>query len=557
MEDGKIAVNVKCSTGDKFSLSVPLSISVLDFKKQIAELSKIPPEQQRVIYSGHVLKDTQTLENYNLKDGHTVHLVKGAAPPATTPPATTPSIPTATPTPSSQTPIFNPFEGFESFGSFGGGGGGGAMPSFQQMQEQMMRNPQVMRDIMNSPIMQNVLNNPELIRDMLMSNPQMREIIERNPDVGHILNDPQILRQTMEMSRNPELMREMMRNSDRAMSNIEAMPEGFNLLRRMYTNVQEPMMNAATQAQQAANPFGALFGNRSNSTPTPPPSSTTPTTPTNTPLPNPWATPARSATPAYNPFGAFGGLGGTPNLGNLGGAPTGLGATPNLAAPSLGGAGAFGGLEPGSDFGGGFGGGLGATPPGFGLENCLDPNVVSQMMQNPMVLQMMQQIFADPQAVDRLLGSNPHIRQMMENDPQVRQMLTNPEFLAQLSDPQTIQTMLQIQRSMSQLGIQMPNPFSANIPGTTNPGTATPNTQAQTQTRTPDLSSLFGMMGGLPTPANNSTQQPAQQIPPEERFRVQLQQLHDMGFTNRAANLDALQATRGNVEAAIERLLGS
>ena len=34
------------------------------------------------------------------------------------------------------------------------------------------------------------------------------------------------------------LMREHMRNTDRAVSNIESHPEGFNALRRMYENVQ-------------------------------------------------------------------------------------------------------------------------------------------------------------------------------------------------------------------------------------------------------------------------------------------------------------------------------
>lgn len=33
-------------------------------------------------------------------------------------------------------------------------------------------------------------------------------------------------------------MREYMRNSDRAISNIEALPGGFNALRRLYENVQ-------------------------------------------------------------------------------------------------------------------------------------------------------------------------------------------------------------------------------------------------------------------------------------------------------------------------------
>lgn len=89
----------------------------------------------------------------------------------------------------------------------------------------------------------------------------------------------------MQMATNPELMREMMRNTDRAMSNIENHPEGFNLLRRMYTNVQEPMMNAATPPAGSGGRFS-------------PPTAATPVAPNapnpnNSPLPNPWAPPSR------------------------------------------------------------------------------------------------------------------------------------------------------------------------------------------------------------------------------------------------------------------------
>lgn len=42
---------------------------------------------------------------------------------------------------------------------------------------------------------------------------------------------------------------------------------------------------------------------------------------------------------------------------------------------------------------------------------------------------------------------------------------------------------------------------------------------------------------------------------PEELYASQLTQLTDMGFSNREQNLRALQATQGNVHAAVERLL--
>lgn len=114
-----------------------------------------------------------------------------------------------------------------------------------------------------------------------------------------------VLRQTLEAARNPEIMREMMRNTDRAMSNIESSPEGFNMLRRMYETVQEPFLNATTmggEGNAASNPFTALLGNQGSNqpsqpatnAPTPGSESTTGTPAPNTnPLPNPWSTNGR------------------------------------------------------------------------------------------------------------------------------------------------------------------------------------------------------------------------------------------------------------------------
>lgn len=44
-------------------------------------------------------------------------------------------------------------------------------------------------------------------------------------------------------------------------------------------------------------------------------------------------------------------------------------------------------------------------------------------------------------------------------------------------------------------------------------------------------------------------------LPPEQRYQTQLEQLASMGFVNREANLQALIATFGDVNAAVERLL--
>lgn len=247
---------------------------------------------------------------------HTVHMVRGFAPSASTTAAVTAS--PASPIPSNATPGVTRGVGSNESGGFGGAGlgaslfpgldinalgGGGAsglfgagLPEFEQVQQQLTQNPNMMREMMNTPAIQNLMNNPDLMRGLIMSNPQMRDIIDRNPELAHILNDPSVLRQTLEAARNPELMREMMRNTDRAMSNIEASPEGFNMLRRMYENVQEPFMNATTGGGNGndlgSNPFAALLGNQGGSNN---PSTTGTetaaglTAPNTNPLPNPWS----------------------------------------------------------------------------------------------------------------------------------------------------------------------------------------------------------------------------------------------------------------------------
>jgi len=48
-----------------------------------------------------------------------------------------------------------------------------------------------------------------------------------------------------------------------------------------------------------------------------------------------------------------------------------------------------------------------------------------------------------------------------------------------------------------------------------------------------------------------------QNNPPEERFSSQLEMLASMGFVDRQANIQALIATYGDVNAAIDRLLNS
>jgi ubiquilin len=80
-EESQITFNVKAANDQKHVLTLPGVTTVADLKTKLStpEYADIPAERQRLIYSGRVLKDPDTLSSVKLKDGHTIHLVKGAA----------------------------------------------------------------------------------------------------------------------------------------------------------------------------------------------------------------------------------------------------------------------------------------------------------------------------------------------------------------------------------------------------------------------------------------------------------------------------------------------
>ncbi|KAG8662874.1 ubiquitin domain-containing protein DSK2a isoform X2 [Manihot esculenta] len=525
----EVTVNIRCSNGSKFSVGISLSSTVEAFKAVLAGKCDVPADQQRLIYKGRILKDDQTLHSYGLEADHTVHLVRGFAPTAAAnaAPASNTGAPNAA---SANAQAVGSNEGgalggsgfgaslFPGLGLNGLGGSGGmfgaGLPEFEQVQQQLTRNPNIMREIMNMPVIQNLMNNPEIMRNLIMNNPQMREIIDRNPELAHILNDPSTLRQTLEAARNPELMREMMRNTDRAMSNIESSPEGFNMLRRMYETVQEPFLNATTMAGNTggdnANPFAALLGNQAAAGSTNPSTTSSQSTtgspaPNTNPLPNPWTaagTGAQTNTTRPNTTGDA-----RPP------APAGLG---GLGLPE-------------------FDNMFGAMP---------DANLMSQMLQNPGISQMMQSLLSNPQYMNQILGANPQFRSMLDSNSQFREMMQNPEFLRQLTSPETMQQLLTFQQALlSQLGRQQSN----QEPSQTGVGTGTPNNMG--------LEMLMNMFGGLGAGSLTVPNRP--NVPPEELYATQLSQLQEMGFFDTQENIRALIATAGNVHAAVERLLGN
>lgn len=100
--DAQVTFKVKSSNDKTHTITMDESATVLDLKTKLAgsDFEDIPAERQRLIYSGRIMKDSDALSVYKIKNMNTVHMVKSArsnpSPAATNASASTPT-PTAVP----------------------------------------------------------------------------------------------------------------------------------------------------------------------------------------------------------------------------------------------------------------------------------------------------------------------------------------------------------------------------------------------------------------------------------------------------------------------------
>merc|ERR1740123_2287268 len=97
------------------------------------------------------------------------------------------------------------------------------------------------------------------------------------------------------------------------------------------------------------------------------------------------------------------------------------------------------------------GAGAGASNPMGGM----DPAMIGQMMQNPVMQQMMNNMFQNPAMLQQMIQSNPMLQQMSQQNPMMAQMMSNPAVLQgamqMMQNPQMMQ-MLQNPQMMQAFG---------------------------------------------------------------------------------------------------------
>lgn len=484
-------------------ITVDEAVKVSDLRVKAAELFEVSDPQLTVlIFGGKILKDEEDIKTHGIKDGQTIHLVIRNKPNS--------EASNNNSTQANSNPEIN-----ESNNSTEGEDGPNPLRSVirdlqQRLTQMLITNPEGVQNMLggaNAGSRDQMMNNPDMMNSLLGGMQRMQSLMERNPEVNHLLSNPELLRESLEMVRNPAALQEVMRNYDRALNNMESMPGGYNVLRRMYTEFQEPLMSAF-QDQFNTNQFSSTNTEGANNDSESATNESQQRTENRDPLPNPWASQNQPSNRSGFPANLLG---------------------------STGAAGLFGqGGAPDSDF---------LQQATSMLQN---PDMMS-LLTNPEAIQSIEQI---QQGFERLQRIAPNL---------FRIGLPNTPNTGSDNAPQG-------HEGISQMFSHLLGASSAlsRLTGNNPPGGGANNTTAidfsTQQQELQSLSQLLDSMGGgsarnSSNPIATVPNPEANQPPPQERYQLQLRQLEEMGFPDREANLQALIATFGDVNGALARLL--
>uniref|UniRef100_F6Q0V7 Ubiquilin n=1 Tax=Monodelphis domestica TaxID=13616 RepID=F6Q0V7_MONDO len=494
--------------------------TVSQFKEAISTQFKCNVDQLVLVFVGRILKDQDTLYQRGILDGYTVHLViksKNGPPPQ-------PSGPHG--------PLLMDLGPREGIGKVVGNGGRqpiipirntvptpipASEPEKAKAQSQIPqpRTAERMAQMLESPVIQQLLSNTELMRQLIMDHPEVQQLMKQNPEVGHILDNSEILRHTLDLARNPAMMQEMIQRPDmprppEGFWGNETNPGGDNALGRNYAElpdslfggIQDPLReNLFTEFMHGASSLGGTSHTQSQEKQD------------SKPMPR----------VLHNP-------------------------------------------PPGHPL-------SGPTPVAAAMDQCPschfqdDPQLLEDLSSGTRFTgSMLQLLVQNPHLAAQMMlfmGSPQLYEQMRQQLPTILQQMQLSDLLLALANPKASQALLQIEQGLQMLSTEAPallpwlTPYlwglgrsgfpEATAAGAQSKEASGPQGRGKTDTRYQPLAilqRLQALAGGY-----------SQQMqPPEVRFRPQMERLRAMGFRNHNANLQALIATEGDTSAAVRRL---
>ncbi|KAI0204411.1 hypothetical protein F4808DRAFT_341623 [Astrocystis sublimbata] len=209
--DSQLTFKVRTSSERSHTITMPESATVAALKTRLAgaDFEDIPIERQRLIYSGRVMKNEDTLATCKIKAGTTLHLVKSAASNPTSAPASSstssstpaaPQVPTNMAAGTANNPLASltgaRYAGMANLPSADLFGPDGGMTSRMVDEDQlanMLSDPNVAQQ------MNEMMNNDQFLDMMVQQNPMLRN----NPNAREMLRSPMF----RQMMTNPEALR--------------------------------------------------------------------------------------------------------------------------------------------------------------------------------------------------------------------------------------------------------------------------------------------------------------------------------------------------------------
>jgi len=204
-------ITVKLPDGSLVHMDVDLRTQVDEFRSILAPKSGVQRHRQRLVFSGRLLQDGRTLEAYGIERNSTIHLLAG-----------------------------KPGGGDESFEE------GLKLPSeLSSLQRHVLRNPDILQQMLESPAMQSLLNDFDFMRGLLKTDARLNRLLESNPELMGMLEDPEFMSDAAEKLRNPVHVRDVLRSTDRATTQLEGLSTGsLDVLRHMCEDIQRPTRGA-------------------------------------------------------------------------------------------------------------------------------------------------------------------------------------------------------------------------------------------------------------------------------------------------------------------------
>ncbi|KAI8836605.1 hypothetical protein BC829DRAFT_52896 [Chytridium lagenaria] len=366
--------------------------------------------------------------------------------------------------------------------------------------------PDGARELLNNPFVSAMLEDPTFMQAILQSDPRFQQMAENNPELRQLMTDRSFLQQMSSAIRNPAVMQEMMRNHDRSLSNIESYPGGMSALSSMYHSLQQEE-GALSDRPVTTEESNRLFAERLGAT-------TSSTERLNqSALPNPWASTPTQASPT-TPSAS-----GMPTRQSQSSAHNAASINPYAAMLSgygpAGANAAEANLDPFAAMLSSLGS-AGTTASNAGTANS-DPfaallsslGSAAPTNSSPFAAGNLSSTFLNPAATASSPGTG---------------VAPEDQYAALFAQ---LQNLRELENSLGAF-----SPFGASpLAAAAAPATAT-TVAAQPQ----------------PTEPKES---------PEEKFKEQLQNMSEMGFTDKPKNIRALLAAGGNTESAIIYLLES